>query len=114
MITSIALLTAREGLSHAEFVDYYESHHVPLVLSSAPAPASYSRSYLPPRDQRTVPSDFDVVTRLQFATLEERASWIAQVYAPDSGVAEDENRFLRRSLTRSWVVDEWASGPGGR
>jgi EthD domain-containing protein len=38
MITSIALLKARDGLSRDELIDYYENHHVPLILSLAPAP----------------------------------------------------------------------------
>jgi len=106
MITSIALLRARDELSHTAFVDYYEKHHVPLVLSVAPAPAEYSRSYLPPRGERRTPADFDVVTRLGFHTAAEREAWLAAVYADGSGVAEDEARFLDRAATRSWIVTE--------
>lgn len=35
-----------------------------------------------------------------------RQAWLARVYAADSGVAEDEERFRDRMYTRSWVVDE--------
>jgi hypothetical protein len=38
MITTMALLKARDGLSRSEFIDHYENHHVPLILSLAPAP----------------------------------------------------------------------------
>ncbi len=106
MITSIALLKARPGMTHDEFVDYYENHHVPLILSAAPTPSAYSRTYLPPPAERRFEADFDVMTRLQFDDDAARQSWLAQVYAADSGVAEDEERFLDRPHTRSWVVDE--------
>ena len=106
MITSIALLKAREGLSRAELIDYYENHHVPLILSLAPAPAHYRRTYLPEPGERTFPADFDVVTHLTFADEDTRRAWLALVLAEGSGVAEDEARFLDRSATRGWVVEE--------
>jgi EthD domain len=112
MITTIALLQARPGMTHDEFVDYYENHHVPLILSLAPAPSAYSRSYLPARAERGTEADFDVVTRLRFENDAARKDWLARVYAPGSGVAEDEERFLDRTRTRSWVVDERVTTAG--
>ena len=112
MITSFALLKAREGLSRAELIDYYENHHVPLILSVAPAPDYYARNYLPEVDERGFPADFDVVTHLRFADEAARGAWIAAVYAEGTGVAEDEARFLDRSRTRSWIVEEHASRGG--
>lgn len=38
MITSIALLKAREGLSRDELIDSYENHHVVLILAPGPGP----------------------------------------------------------------------------
>lgn len=96
------------GMTHDEFVDYYENHHVALILSAAPAPHAYSRSYLPAASDRRFPADFDVMTRLRFYDATRRA-WLARVYADGSGVTEDEERFLDRSRTRSWVVDERAT-----
>jgi EthD domain len=112
VITTMALLKARDGLSRDELIDYYENHHVPLVLSLAPAPASYVRTYLPETGQRGFPADFDVMTCLKFTDETARRQWLALVLAEDSGVAEDEARFLDRSRTRSWVVEEHASTPG--
>ncbi|WP_231114439.1 EthD domain-containing protein [Lentzea aerocolonigenes] len=62
MITTMAFLKAREGLSRSELVDYYENHHVPLILSLAPAPAYYARNYLPEM------AEFDVVTHMSSRT----------------------------------------------
>lgn len=107
MITSIALLKARDGLSRAEFIDYYEKHHVPLILSLAPAPVYYARNYLPDAEDRAFDADFDVVTHMKFASQEDRKAWLSLVLAEGSGVAEDEARFLDRTKTRAWVVEEY-------
>ena len=109
MITSIALLKARAGLTRAELIDYYENHHVPLILATAPAPDYYARNYLPETDERGFPADFDVMTHMKFADEAARHAWLARVLAEDSGVAEDEARFLDRSRTRSWIVEEHTS-----
>ena len=38
MYRVFGFLTKRDGLSLPEFKDYYENHHVPLLLSKAPKP----------------------------------------------------------------------------
>ncbi|ANZ43217.1 hypothetical protein BBK82_33325 [Lentzea guizhouensis] len=101
----MALLKAHKGFTRAEFIDYYEHHHVPLILSLAPAPAYYARNYLP----ETADSEFDVLTHMRFADEAARQKWLALVLADGSGAAEDEARFLDRSRTRSWVVEEHVS-----
>ncbi|MDT7786882.1 MAG: hypothetical protein QOF58_5301 [Pseudonocardiales bacterium] len=103
MITTMAFLKAREGMSRRELIDYYENHHVPLILSLAPAPAYYARNYLPET------AEFDVVTHMKFTDEAARQAWLARVLAEGSGVAEDEARFLDRSRTRSWTVEERVS-----
>ncbi|MEU3642288.1 EthD domain-containing protein [Lentzea sp. NPDC034063] len=110
MTTIMALLKARAGMSRDEFVDYYENHHVPLVLSLAPAPVRYARNYLPEAGERGLPAEFDVVTLLSFADEATYHAWLAAVLAEDSGIAQDEERFLDRSRTRAWTVDERVSG----
>jgi hypothetical protein len=112
VITSIALLKARPGLTRAELIDYYENHHVPLILSLAPAPDYYTRNYLPETDRRGFPADFDVMTHMKFADEDARNAWLSLVLAEGSGVAEDEARFLDRARTRAWIVEEHASFVG--
>jgi hypothetical protein len=111
-MTTIALLKARDGLSRDELIDYYENQHVPLILSLAPPPDYYVRNYLPETGERGFPADFDVMTQLRFADEATRRTWLDLVLAEDSGVAEDEARFLDRSRTRSWTVEERTSLPG--
>jgi hypothetical protein len=79
---------------------------VPLILSLAPAPVAYSRTYLPAAAERRFEADFDVMTRLRFENHAARQAWLARVYAAGSGVVEDEERFLDRASTRGWIVDE--------
>ncbi len=109
MITVVVLLKARAGLSRDEFVDHYENHHVPLVLRIAPAPVYSARHYLPEADMSGFPSEHDVMTQLKFTDEASYRAWLSRVLAADSGVAEDEARFLDRSRTRSWTVDERVS-----
>jgi hypothetical protein len=102
---TIALLAARDGMSRHEFVDYYENHHAPFILSFPVRPLRYSRRYLPDRSERRFPAEFDVVTQMAFADEDAYGAWLGVVLAPGSGVAEDEARFLDRSRTRSWNVE---------
>ena len=55
--------------------------------------------------------NFDVVTELVFADRGAYQAWMAAVFKP--GVAEqivaDEERFLDRSRTRAFVVEEFGT-----
>jgi hypothetical protein len=114
MFTVFALLTKRAGLGMQEFIDYYEGKHIPLILSLAPSPLIYKRRYLV-RDQELTKSgkvvDYDVMTELGFADQEAFAAWTGRLFAPGIAeqVAEDEARFLDRSQTRAYVIQEYAA-----
>ena len=45
MFRVLAFLTKRDGISADDFADYYENHHVPLILRLAPLPDVYKRRY---------------------------------------------------------------------
>jgi hypothetical protein len=47
MIKIIFTMRRKSGMSRKAFVDYYETLHVPLVLSFIPPPLVYHRNYLP-------------------------------------------------------------------
>ncbi len=114
MFKVFAFLTKREGLGMQEFIDYYEGKHIPLILSLAPTPLIYKRRYLV-RDQELTKSgnivDYDVMTELGFADQEAFAAWTGKLFAPGIAeqVAEDEARFLDRSRTRAYVVQEYTT-----
>jgi uncharacterized protein (TIGR02118 family) len=105
-----AYLAKLPGLSTEAFVDYYENHHVPLVLSYAPMPKVYKRNYLVRGNEgnREDPSiDFDVMTELAWDDRSGFDEWITKLGREE--IATDEARFLDRSKTRAYVIDEHVS-----
>lgn len=114
MLKILSYLAKRDGMATDDFIDYYENHHVPLILSLAPPPIVYKRHYL----QRGAPVnlgdaqlDFDVVTELAFADPAAFQSWMGAVSQGDAGerVATDEARFLDRSRTRFCAVSDYVT-----
>ena len=106
MLKVMAFLVKKQGLDTDELIDYYETHHVPLILSLAPAPTTYKRNYLVRDEATRGPDDFDIVTELVFPDRAAYQGWVSTMYAPGSGVADDEMTFLDRTRTRSYVVEE--------
>ena len=114
MLKILSYLVKRDGMATEEFIDYYENHHVPLILGLAPPPEVYKRHYLQRGDAPSIGAtgiDFDVVTEQGFADRAAFESWIDAVTAGDAGerVAADEARFLDRSRTRSCVVSDYVT-----
>jgi len=110
----LSYLVKRDGIAIEEFVDYYENHHVPLIVSLAPPPVVYKRHYLQRGDAVNIGEatlDFDVVTEQVFADRAVFDSWITAVTAGDAGerVAADETRFLDRSRSRCCVVNDYVT-----
>jgi hypothetical protein len=60
-------------------------------------------------DDAVSPDDFDIVTELAFEDRAGYEAWVSAMYAPSSGVAADEEQFLDRSRTRSYVVEEYTT-----
>jgi EthD domain len=112
MLKVFAYLTKREGLATQEFIDYYENHHVPLVLGLASAPPLvYKRNYLVRGDEFNREDDaidFDVVTELVFSDRSGFIQWIEDLSV--DAVGTDEEKFLDRSRTRAYVIEERATG----
>ena len=103
-----AFLAKKDGLSMPGFIEHYETRHVPLILQVAPAPLLYKRRYLErarPLGGRAEPVDFDAMTELWFADKDAYRAWMTAI--GDPRVAEDEARFLDRSRTRAYVVEEY-------
>jgi EthD domain len=112
MLKIMAFLSKREDIATQAFIEYYEQHHVPLIRSLAPTPIGYRRSYLVRGDDLNREHDsidFDVVTELWFPDRAAYLAWGAQLAAASAGapiIANDEQRFLERSRTRAYVVEE--------
>jgi hypothetical protein len=114
MLKILAFLTRREDIETQAFIAYYESHHVPLIRSLAPAPIVYKRNYLVRGDELNTQEDdtidFDVVTELVFPGRAAYLAWGAAVGkgAPSEQTA-DELKFLDRSRTRAYIIEEHAT-----
>jgi hypothetical protein len=115
MLKIMAFLTKRDDVATRAFIEYYEEHHVPLIRSLAPAPIGYRRNYLVRGDDFNIEDhsiDFDVVTALTFPDRAAYLAWGAQLSASSAGepiIANDEQRFLDRSRTRAYVVEEYST-----
>ncbi len=111
MFKVFGFLSKKEGMAMREFIDYYENNHVPLICRLAFPPPVYKRRYIV-RDEEFTKSggtvDFDVITETSFPDMEAFHAWIAKLSMPSVGeqVAADEARFLDRSRTRAYVLDE--------
>jgi uncharacterized protein (TIGR02118 family) len=107
MLKVFGFLTKRKDLETEAFIDYYENHHVPLVLSLAPTPAIYKRNYLIRGDEFNREADaidFDVITELAFPDRAAFVEWIEKLSV--EAIGADEEKFLDRSQTRAYVIEE--------
>jgi hypothetical protein len=110
MFKVFGFLTKKDGLSIQEFIDYYESKHVPLICTLAPVPIVYKRRYLV-GERLTAEGgdvDFDVMTELVFADRHSFETWMAELGKPGVGarIVADEETFLNRARTRAYVIEE--------
>ena len=112
MLKIMAFLTKRQDIATRAFIEYYEENHVQLICSLAPAPIGYKRNYLVRGVEFNIEDasiDFDVVTELVFPDRAAYVAWGAQLSASAAGdpvISEDELKFLDRSRTRAYVVEE--------
>lgn len=111
MFKVFGFLTKREGMQMQDFIDYYENKHVPLICSLASSPTIYKRRYIVRGEELTQDggaADFDVMTEVGFPDRAAFLAWMEQLSGPEAGpkVAADEAKFLDRSRTRAYVVDE--------
>jgi hypothetical protein len=115
MFKIMAFLSRHEDIETRAFIEYYETHHVPLIRSLAPTPIGYKRSYLVRGDELNSEGDeigFDVVTELVFPDRSAYLAWGRALAASAAGepvISDDESRFLDRTRTRAYVVEEHVS-----
>ncbi|MDC0713348.1 EthD domain-containing protein [Stigmatella sp. ncwal1] len=111
MLKVFSFLVRREGMTVQDFIDHYEKKHVPLVLSFVASPRVYKRNYLHRGhsfNREGAAIGFDVVTEQVFADRAALDAWVGALSAPGIGeqIVTDEERFLDRSRTLYYVIDE--------
>ncbi len=116
MFKTITLLKRRPGLSMADFIDYYETHHRLIGEKYLRGRATrYVRRFLHPLPGpltgETVEPEHDVVMEIWFADRESFEATIALLTRPDAAaeIAADEERLFDRSKNRMFTVEEHES-----
>jgi EthD domain len=107
MLKVLSFHSKREGMEMRALIEYYENYHLPLVLSLAWGPIVYKRNYLTRgddlnREEDTI--DFDVITELVFCDRADFLEWRGKLSV--EAIGADEAKFLDRSRTRSYVIEE--------
>jgi hypothetical protein len=117
VIKTVALLKMKAHLTRAQFVDYYETRHVPLILSIAPQICGYRRNFIAADGAIVGPAaaarDFDCITELWFPDAVAFAAAMAAFADPANAerIAADEENVFERGFTRFFTVEERIS-PG--
>ena len=123
MIKVMLLLKRRPGLSLAEFIERYESVHVPLAEKHAtPQLRHYERHYLHPSPEDLYGNpveepEYDVLTELWYESME---AFTAQQEGirrhPErlAAIIADEEQLFDRSRSRLAFVEDRVSDLGPR
>jgi uncharacterized protein (TIGR02118 family) len=115
MFKTIALLKRKPGLSRAEFIDYYENHHVPLIRELQPQIREYRRNFIELDGAYLFPGaeapDFDVITEMWY---DDRDAYDAAMAVwSDPAMVErrvrDESNFIDIDRIRFFIVEERCS-----
>lgn len=112
MIKNIALIQRKAGLSQADFIQYYETQHAPLILKLFPMISDYRRNYISLEGAYIFPDagpvDFHSITEIRFNNAEDHAAFTEKAARPDIAkmIADDESNFLVSRATRMFIVDE--------
>jgi uncharacterized protein (TIGR02118 family) len=121
MMKMVALFKKKAGMSREDFIHYYETKHVPLILEVLPDTfKDYRRNYIlfdqmffPDHMEGTPPPPppFDMMTELWMESREKFDEMNAAMSDPVIGdrVAKDEANFLDRSSMVMFLVDERVS-----
>lgn len=105
MFKMIILLRKKEGMTHEDFVEYYENQHVVLAGKLAPRMRRHIRNYLTPVDNDEYDSDrsdrIDCITEVFFDDESDFESTIADFENSDKMgiiISDEEKVFDRASI----------------
>jgi SnoaL-like domain/EthD domain len=122
LLKVMLLLKRHPSLSMAEFIERYESVHVPAVLKNATKLRRYERHYLHPGrhvifgDEVAEP-EYDVLTELWYddmAALDEQQEWLRSHRDRVAAVIADEQSLFDRSKSRLTFMEDRVSDLGSR
>jgi hypothetical protein len=117
----VVLFRRKHGLTSEQFREHYENKHVPLAMTLFPYLQGYRRNYIrhdlrhqhAGNELTNAPLDFDVITEISFASQTDYDRMMREMADPAirDQVIADEKRFLDRSATVVFLIDEEWSTP---
>jgi len=119
MFKVIALITRRPDMTREQFLEYYANNHVKLVWRVFPWTADYRRNFIDLSQSIISPGlpapDFDSITEMWFHDRAGYDRMLDAHAAPelDAVMKADEGRFMDRTKTRFFIVDEYGATPAG-
>lgn len=109
----VCLMKRRVGMAFEDFVEHYETKHVPLVLSFNPSARRYARRYVKPQENRLYSAEgespYDVITEMWFDTQEEFDRGIGRIATDEAAAAiaaDSEGLFDMSKAHFFTVADE--------
>jgi hypothetical protein len=120
MVKVMLLMKRKPGLSLAEFIERYETIHVPLATKNATKIRHYARHYLhpSPRDlygNEVGEPEYDVLTELWYDDLEtftRQQDGMRRYPERLAAIIEDEEQLFDRSRSRVAIVEDRISNLG--
>ena len=119
MFKQLCLLTKKPGMSMADFIDYYENRHAPLLASMMPGARRYVRRFVQPEKAMAFgefpPVPFDCMIELWW---DSRAAFEAGMAALGEGdnfqrIYDDEENLFASHSNPGFSVDEFESAMQG-
>lgn len=117
----IVLFRRKQTLTPEQFREHYETRHAPLAMRLFPYMRDYRRNYIRHDllHRRAAPEgagtqlDFDVITEITFDSKADYERMVRDMTDPTirDQVVEDEKRFLDRTATVVFLVDEEVTKP---
>jgi uncharacterized protein (TIGR02118 family) len=112
MLKVIALMRRKPGLTKAQFIEYYETRHAPLMNRlQQPELVGYKRNFVDLEGAILTdgnPPWFDVVTELYYESRQAYEQCMTRLAAPEPTQQRiaDESNFLDRSMIHFFIVEE--------
>jgi uncharacterized protein (TIGR02118 family) len=111
MIKLTMLIRRKQGMTRAQFREYYETRHIPLAEAHTPHLVGYKRNFIV--GQFAGEDQFDCITEFWFDVEGDYAELRGALFPPEvtALMAEDEANFIDRSKSQLFLIEETASPP---
>lgn len=116
MFKWIVAIKKKKGISRAEFIDYYENKHIPMLREIISLPWVYRRNYvvfsdpllaIDDRSGGEGDIDFDVLTECIFKTREEAETMVEEFSSAEilNKITADETNFIEPGRAKMYIVE---------